>query len=80
MYLTDCFFIPINRENDVKKWLSDNGYKTKSEAVIFSEVERMRTGTTKNTESFFTEKVHWKLLDKNIWKHHDFSNKHNYDF
>lgn len=80
MFLTDCFFVPLHREKDVKKYLAAEGYKTKSEAILFSEVQRMRTGLNKFSDTFYTEKVHWKCLDKDKWKYHDFSNKHNYDF
>jgi hypothetical protein len=80
LFLTDCFFVPLRRESDVKKYLAAVGYKTKSEAVIFTELERMRSGINKFSENFFTERVHWKCLDKNQYKYHDFSNKHNYDF
>lgn len=80
MFLTDCFFVPLRREADVKQWLAESGYKSKAEAIIFSEVQRMNNGTNKFSDTFFTEKVHWKCLDKNQWKFHDFSNKHNYNF
>lgn len=80
MFLTDCFFVPSGREKDVKKLLEAEGYKTKSEMVLFSEVKRMRTGLNKFSEEFFTEEVHWKCIAKDQWKLHDFSNKHNYNF
>jgi hypothetical protein len=77
MFLTDCFFVPEGRKDDVKQILSEEGYKSKSERAVFTHLKRMRTGTDKN---FFTEEVVWYLVDKEVYKLHDFSNKHNVSF
>jgi len=80
MFLTDCFFVPANREADVISLLEIEGYKSKAERLCFYEVQRMRTEKVNDPAGFYTEKVIWFKLDKDQWKFHDFSNKHNFNF
>lgn len=80
MYLTDCFFVPEDRLNDVCAYLEAEGYKTKAERCEFGSVQRMHEGTSKSNKPFYTEKVIWYLPAKDKFKFHDFSNIHDKTF
>lgn len=80
MYLTDCFFVPECRKNDICKYIEEEGYKWKIERCQFGEVRPMHMGIDKNGKKMFTEKVFWYNVEKDRVKFHDFSHKHNVNF
>jgi hypothetical protein len=80
MFLTDCFFVPVNREKDVAAYLNAEGYRSKAERCEFGSIERMSSGINRHNEEYFTEKVIWYAADKGVLKFHDFSHTHNRKF
>ena len=80
MYLTDCFFIPEHRLDDLCSYIEVEGYKWKAERCQFGEVRPMHSGIDKTGKKIFTEKVIWYNVEKDKVKFHDFSHNHNFNF
>lgn len=80
MYLTDCFYVPATRTDDLCKYIEEEGYKWKLHQVGFEKIERMSTGIDVENNDIYTEKVVWYDFEKQKHTFHDFSNKHNYKF
>ena len=80
LFLTDCFFVPANRAEDICKYIEEEGYKWKMENCEFGGVERMHTSFDKSGNEMYTEKVTWRNVDKIEEKFHDFSHLHNMNF
>jgi hypothetical protein len=80
MFLTDCFFVPEHRLEELCSLIETEGYKWKAERCQFGEINRMHTGTDKEGGEIFTEKVIWYNVEKDKLKFHDFSNTHNVNF
>jgi len=80
MFLTDCFFIPEHRLDELCSLIEAEGYEWKSERCQFGEINKMHTGIDKKGKEIFTEKVIWYNVEKDKLKFHDFSNIHNVNF
>lgn len=80
MYLTDCFYVPATRIDDLCKYIEDEGYKWKLHQVGFEKIERMSTGNDRSNNKIYTEKVIWYDFEKKKYTFHDFSHKHNFIF
>lgn len=80
MYLTDCFFVPEERKNDLCSLIEEEGYNWKAEECFFTKVRELHSGIGKTGERIFTEEVWWYLVAKEKHKLHDFSFKHNHKF
>jgi hypothetical protein len=78
MYLTDCFYVPAIKADDVCKYIEDEGYQWKLHQVGFEKIIRMSTGTDRNNNELYTEKVVWYDFEKGKHTFHDFSNRHNF--
>jgi hypothetical protein len=80
MYLTDCFFVPEPKADDLCKFIKKEGYEYKIDLCQFEKVERMHTTLDKQGTELFTERVTWFSYEQDRLKMHDFSNTHNHNF
>jgi hypothetical protein len=80
MYLTDCFYAPATKTDDLCKYIEEEGYTWKLHQVGFQKIDRMSSGTDRANNEIYTEKVIWYDFEKKKDTFHDFSNKHNINF
>ena len=80
MYLTDCFYVPASKTDELCKLIENEGYSWKLHQVGFEKIERMSTGTNRANNEIYTEKVVWYDFEKKKHTFHDFSHVHNYKF
>jgi hypothetical protein len=76
MFLTDCFFVPIHRLDDLQKYVKEEGYSTKYEDCEFVKVQRMMDVQDREGKPLYTDKVIWYNVQNDKFKFHDFSNMH----